>query len=100
MNEIGVNIGGFQSTITNLRTSVFSLESSLKTNYTFNKTNIKPFVEDLENTIEAIELLQRYKKLLETDIDTLENVGETMKENDERIARLTNDMTGAKPINT
>lgn len=100
MEVVGIEVGGFQSSIAKLKTSVSSIESSIKTNYAFDKTNIKPFVDDLENTIEAIELLKRYKKLLNSDIDTLENVGETMRDNDERIAASTGDGIGPQPIRT
>lgn len=97
--EVGINIGVFQSNISKLGSSVVSIESSIKTNYTFDKTNIKPFMDDLENTIEAIQLLQKYKTLLDSDIDTLENVGDKMKENDERLAALTTDhVFGPQPI--
>src|SRR5690625_3583487 len=89
--EVGINIGVFQSNTSKLRSSVSGIEGSIKTNYTFDKTNIKPFMDDLENTIEAIQLLQKYKTLLDSDIDTLKNVGEKMKENDEILAAITTD---------
>jgi len=97
--EVGINIGVFQSNTSKLRSSVSGIEGSIKTNYTFDKTNIKPFMDDLENTIEAIQLLRKYKTLLDSDIGTLENVGEKMKENDERLASITTGhVTGPQPI--
>ncbi|MGX4668999.1 TIGR04197 family type VII secretion effector [Cerasibacillus sp. JNUCC 74] len=84
--EVGLNIDVFRSNITKLRSSLSSLESGIKTNRTFDKTNIKPFTNDLENIVNAIELLIKYKTLLNVDITSLEDIGEKMQENDERLA--------------
>ncbi|MEW9677814.1 TIGR04197 family type VII secretion effector [Lentibacillus sp. L22] len=97
--EVGIQLGEFRSKVEKLRSSVTSIESGIKTGRTFEKTNIKPFKNDLKNTIEAIELLQKYKTLLHSDIDTLENVGEKIEENDEKLAELsTANVTGAQPM--
>src|SRR5699024_7106597 len=89
--EVGINIGVFQSKISTLRSSDSSIENSIKANYTFDKTNIKPFMDYLKNTIEANQLLQKYKTHLDSDINTLKNIGEKMKENDEILAAITTD---------
>lgn len=84
--EVSIKIDEFQTNIANLRSAVSSIESSIKTDEEFEKTNIEPFTKDLETTIDAINLLDRYKQMLNTDIDALENVGDEMVENDEEIA--------------
>ncbi|MEC5425189.1 TIGR04197 family type VII secretion effector [Virgibacillus sp. C22-A2] len=101
IEEVGINLGEFQSNISRLRSSASGIESSIKTNRTFNKTNIEPFTNDLEHIIRAIELIRKYQTLLNSDIDTLEQTGEKMKENDERIAAISNiDVTGPQPLRT
>ncbi|MFD1361466.1 TIGR04197 family type VII secretion effector [Lentibacillus salinarum] len=96
--EVGINMGEFRSNIATLRSSASSIESGIKTNRTFDKTTIKPFTKDLENVIKAIELLQKYQTLLDSDIDTLEQTGEKMKENDERLAQANPGIMGPQPI--
>ncbi|WP_371069048.1 TIGR04197 family type VII secretion effector [Sediminibacillus sp. JSM 1682029] len=90
--EVGINMDVFRSNIKKLQSSVSGLESGMKTNRSFDKTNIKPFIDDLENTIKAIELLEEYKTLLISDINTLEETGEKMREKDEELARPMNNM--------
>ncbi|GAB3799652.1 TIGR04197 family type VII secretion effector [Virgibacillus kimchii] len=84
--EVGINHGEFRSNVENLRNSVTALDSKIKTNRTFEKTNISPFTNDLENIIRAVELINKYKTLLNDDISILEDVGEQMKQNDEELA--------------
>lgn len=84
--EVGINHGEFRSNVENLRNSVTALDSKIKTNRTFEKTNISPFTNDLENIIRAVELINKYKTLINEDIITLEDVGEQMKQNDEELA--------------
>ncbi|GAB3799603.1 TIGR04197 family type VII secretion effector [Virgibacillus kimchii] len=101
IEEVSINPGELKSQISALRSSASSLESSIKTSRTFNKTNIKPFIKDLENVIRAIELLQKYQTLLNSDIDILEQTIEQMRENDERLAALQKtDVTGPQPLRT
>lgn len=86
MPEVGINIDIFRSNVDNLRNSVTDLESKIKTNRTFEKTNITPFINDLENIIKSVELINKYKLMLDQDISILKDVGEQMKENDEELA--------------
>ncbi len=44
--------------------------------------------KDLEQVIKGIELIKRYQTLLNSDIETLVQTGEEIKENDERLAVL------------
>ncbi|WP_449354457.1 TIGR04197 family type VII secretion effector [Virgibacillus natechei] len=99
MAQVGINISVFRSNITKLRSSLSSLESGIKPNKTLDKTNITPYMDDLENVIKAVELLEKYKTLLDTDIGTLKEVGETMRENDEHLSRQTGNIaTGPQPL--
>ncbi|WP_077320206.1 TIGR04197 family type VII secretion effector [Virgibacillus proomii] len=82
--EVSINMDVFRSNIEKIRETATSLKTGIKTNRTFKKTNIKPFINDLENIIKGVELLERYKQLLIEDIYTLKHVGEQMRENDER----------------
>lgn len=100
MEEVGIKFSEFQSIISALRTSASNLETSIKANRTFRKTNIKPFTEDLEQVIKAIELMTKYQALLNSDIDILEETGKQMKENDEELAAISKiDInTGPQPL--
>lgn len=101
MKEVGINLSEFQSTISGLRSSASSIESSIKTNRTFNKTNIKPFIQDLEHVIKAAELLTKYQALLSSDIDVLEQTGEQIREKDEELATMSNmDITGPQRLHS
>jgi type VII secretion effector (TIGR04197 family) len=85
-SEVSININVFRSNISKLKTSASDLQSNIKKNWTFDKTNISPLVDDLENTIKAMEVLERYASLLESDIITMQGIGEEMRETDEKLA--------------
>ncbi|MBT2215299.1 TIGR04197 family type VII secretion effector [Virgibacillus dakarensis] len=86
--EVGIKISEFNSNISKLRSACSSIKSSIKISREFEKTNLKPFMDDLETTIDAIKLLERYKQMLDSDIDALDNVGKEMAENDEQLAKV------------
>lgn len=88
IDEISINPGEFQLHISALRSAASSIECGIDTDRTFNKTNINPLVKDLEQVIKGIELIKRYQTLLNSDIETLVQTGEEIKENDERLAVL------------
>ncbi|MFD0951673.1 YwqI/YxiC family protein [Virgibacillus natechei] len=92
--EVGIKISEFNSNISNLRSAVSSINSSIKLTREFEKTDLKPFMDDLETTIEAIKLLERYKQMIDSDIQALENVGKEMVENDEQLAKV----SGPQPM--
>ncbi|MEN1967635.1 TIGR04197 family type VII secretion effector [Lentibacillus sp. N15] len=96
--KVSIDIGTFNSNIKKLRSSLAGLEIGIEKDRSFDKTNITPFTDDLENTMKAIELLSKYKNMLDTDITTLEGVGESMKENDERLAAMQADINGPQPL--
>lgn len=101
IEKLSINPGEFQSNISALRPSAAGIESGIKTSRSFNQTNIKPFTKDLEHVIRAMGLLKRYQTLLNSDIDILEQTGEKIKENDERLAATsTIDVDGPQPLRT
>lgn len=95
--EVSINMSVFRSNVSKLKSSVTDIEIKQPTS-TLSKTNIEPFTKDLENVIEAIELLERYKKILETDITTLEQTGEKMREKDEELAAVNHPISGPQPL--
>ncbi len=97
-NKVSINIGVFQENIGNLRTAITNVDSGIQTSEAFDKTNIEPFIKDLENLIQSIELLEKYKTLFNTDIDTLEGVGESLREQDERLSQHYGINDGNQPI--
>lgn len=85
--EVGININLFRSNVEKLRSSLADLEIDGTKTKSFHHTNINPFKGDLQSLIKTIELLQRYKTILNGDIHTLKQTGEAIRENDERIAK-------------
>ncbi|MGG3965543.1 TIGR04197 family type VII secretion effector [Heyndrickxia faecalis] len=53
----------------------------------FDHMNINPFKEELKQVTKAMELLRKYKSILEADIQTLKNTGEAIKKLDEQIEK-------------
>lgn len=88
--EIKLDYDGFTSLVSTLRSSASGIESSVKTNRTFDDTNINPLIKDLEHIIRTLELLKRYQTSLHKDIDTLEQVGEKIRERDLELAEQRN----------
>ncbi|MFJ6414150.1 TIGR04197 family type VII secretion effector [Terribacillus saccharophilus] len=82
--EVAINMEVFESNVSSLKASAEALLFSQHKSYTLEKTNIAPFTKDLEQMIKAIELLEKYKAMLTEDIQTLKEVGETMRDTDEQ----------------
>ncbi|WP_374067897.1 TIGR04197 family type VII secretion effector [Paraliobacillus sp. JSM ZJ581] len=87
----------FRSNVSRLKSSVSNMKIKNNTD-TFSKTNITPFTKDLEQVTEAIELLNRYKLILENDIDTLERTGNELQAMDSDLANYRNNISGPQPI--
>lgn len=99
--KISIDYNDFQSNVSALKSSASNIKSSMETNRTFDNTNIKPLIKDLEHIIKAIELIKKYQGSLHTDIDTLEQIGEKIKENDQKIAEANKiHGTGPQPLRT
>ncbi|AUJ26911.1 MULTISPECIES: TIGR04197 family type VII secretion effector [Virgibacillus] len=91
--QVGINIEVFRENVSRLKAAVSNINSSTNKNWTFDKTNITPFTNDLENAVKAMTILERYVTLLSNDIDTLKNIGESMKEKDEELSKGTSKIT-------
>lgn len=89
MPTVSINIGDFEENVSSLNTATLNIKGTIKSDAPFEKTNIKPFTKDVEATIDAIDLLRKYKQMLLNDIESLEHVGQEMKEHDEQIASAT-----------
>lgn len=87
-DRISLNIALFKDNVISLRNSVTSIDGQMSTSETFDKTNIKPFIDDLENMIRALELLMQYKELFQADLETLDDVGEKIREQDIRLSQV------------
>lgn len=85
--KISLNYGLFKGNMNDLKTSVNKLESSMSKSESFDKTNITPFINDLENMISALEMLERYKSLFLEDIEVINDAGEKLKEQDEVLSQ-------------
>jgi|SRR5690625_705126 len=97
--QISLNIDLFRQNVSNLQETIEELDGKMKTNETFETTNIKPFIDDLEQTIRALELLDEYKELFQTDLRTLSELGEQIREQDERLADRQDDLgDGYRPL--
>ncbi|MFA8437470.1 TIGR04197 family type VII secretion effector [Pueribacillus sp. YX66] len=92
--EIKLNTELFRSNVKSLRSSLDGLYVSMGRNKSFNMTTINPFKNDLENVMRALELLEKYKALLNADINKLQKTGEEMIEQDERISHYTGSLGG------
>jgi len=93
--EVGINIELFHQNVENLRCAVESLQGVPQPDKTLKKTNIKPFVDDMENVVKAFELLEKYQVLFEADLTTLKKVGDDMEEQDEQLASQNNSVCAA-----
>lgn len=87
-DRISINIGLYNENMDNLSNEISSVEGTVKTSETFDKTNITPFTNDLEHTIRAIELLDKYKELLVEDIAVFKKTGEKIREQDEALSQV------------
>ena len=87
MGEIKLNVELFNSNIEQLQAAVSDMETNLIKTASFDQTNINPFKEELKQVTKAMELLSKYKSILEADIQTLKNTGEAIKKLDEQIEK-------------
>ncbi|AEH52960.1 TIGR04197 family type VII secretion effector [Heyndrickxia coagulans] len=87
MGEIKLNVELFNSNIEQLQAAVSDMETNLIKTTSFDQTNINPFKEELKQVTKAMELLRKYKSILEADIQTLKNTGESIKKLDEQIEK-------------
>ncbi len=100
--KISLNIALFKDNVISLRNSVTSVDGQMSTSETLEKTNITPFIDDLENTIRALELLIEYKAMFQADLEVLEDVGEKIREKDLQLSQVQQHdiRDGYQPIRT
>ncbi|MCK0473462.1 TIGR04197 family type VII secretion effector [Halalkalibacter sp. APA_J-10(15)] len=97
--EVKINIEVFRANAEKLRGSLSQLESKMNVNKALGQTNISPFTDDVEKFAEALQLIKRYKQLIEVDVGILKETGEAMKENDEQLAcQYVHSTTGSQPL--
>ncbi|WP_062050957.1 TIGR04197 family type VII secretion effector [Bacillus sp. JCM 19034] len=98
-SQVSINIEVFRANVANLKSSLAGLETNMSVN-SFSQTNISPFTDDVEKFSEALQLLKKYKQLIEVDVDILKETGEAMRENDEQLARQqhVHSTTGPQPL--
>lgn len=92
--EIKLNIDLFRNNVESLHASLSNLNPSISRTQSFNNTTINPFKNDLENVVKALDLLEKYKVLIHSDINTLHKTGEEIKEQDESLANYTGSLGG------
>lgn len=88
--EVAVNISEIRAGVNKLRGSLTGLHTKFNAKQGFKNTNIPPFTADLETVNQSMELLEKYRLLLEEDSEVLSDTAETMRENDEQLARRNN----------
>ncbi|GAA5417110.1 hypothetical protein Pryu01_02171 [Paraliobacillus ryukyuensis] len=85
VKQVSINTNVFQSNVNKLKTSVSNIQTK-KNIHSFSKTNIRPFTKDVEQIVDAIALLEKYKVILEADIVTLSETGDQMETTDIRLS--------------
>jgi|SRR5699024_132278 len=89
-DEIFLDISEFQSNIGNLKKSVENLTTKTTKCDGYQITNIDPFKKDLEQFIEALALVDKYKSMLTEDVEGFEDVGEGLRNQDDSLSDMQN----------
>lgn len=102
--EIKIDTDLFEARVDFLKDAINNVDNKISAEETFEFTNIKSLTEILENLIETIEMIDTYKTLFNEDINTLEDIGESMQEQDEKLAQTSSqaihDPKGHTPLLT
>lgn len=81
-DQIGINIGVFNSNISALKASASSIEFSPSAS--LSKTDINPFKE-YENSVQDLATaLSQYKSIVESDAQQMANIGKAIEDADRR----------------
>lgn len=83
--EISIN-ESFNGVITALDRSVDKIDNGVSKEEYFEYTNLKPYEHDLELLIKLVECLEKYKTLFVQDINKLEEIGLSIRKQDEELA--------------
>ena len=84
--HIQIHVNVLTSHINKLERAILNIEECIQENEAFEFTNIKPYVNDLENMMKLMQVLQDYKKFFQADIEILTTVSSSFKEQDEHLA--------------
>ncbi|HLR73793.1 MAG TPA: TIGR04197 family type VII secretion effector [Virgibacillus sp.] len=82
--QIPVNV--LTSHINKLERAILNIEECIPGNEAFEYTNIKPYVNDLENMMKLMQVLQDYKKFFQADTEILTTVSSSFKEQDKHLS--------------
>lgn len=85
--DISFNEEDFNEKIGFLEEAILEMESKLTTGQTLDKTNVKPFMKDLENLVRTLEVLQTYKGMFEQDLIEIRKVGDGLIDQDEALSK-------------
>lgn len=85
--HIQIHVDRFTSQVNKLERAILNVDECMQKDEAFECTNIKPYVNDVENTMKLIQVIQEYKKLFHSDIEILTSISSSFKEQDERLAK-------------
>lgn len=96
--DISVNVSVFKGNIANLQTSMRGVDCQIDTNESLEKTNLAPFTDNLEALVQLLTILDNYKMLFEKDVQILDQIGEDIQEQDEKLATSNHHYSGHEPV--
>lgn len=85
--DISFNETEFNGKVESFENAIADIESKMSKGETLDKTNLKPFVKDLENLVRTLEILEKYRDMLQQDITGIKNIGEGLKNQDAALSR-------------
>lgn len=89
---IQIDIADYKSKLRILSEDAETLKANTGTSEFLTKTNINPFLKDLAQYTEAIDLLKNYKKILSEDIQEFNKVAENFREQDVLLSQMSNEI--------
>ncbi|MGG0656638.1 TIGR04197 family type VII secretion effector [Rummeliibacillus pycnus] len=88
MGEVSINQSVFNSMVSHAKTARTDLEGVKAINFTLKDTDLKSIKEQLNVIKDFQNALTLYNKLLETDLNKLQAIGDSMVQQDEQLANL------------
>lgn len=85
--RIHIHVDLLTSHIKRLERAMKNVDSCLSESEIIDYTNIKPYVNDLENMLKMIQIITMYKAMFQTDTETLAQVSATFTEQDQQLAK-------------
>ncbi len=84
---IHIHVDLLTSHIARLERAMKNVDSHLLESETIDFTNIKPYVNDLENMLKMIQMITTYKAMFQSDTETLAQVRATFTAQDQQLAK-------------